>query len=76
MKTFYGWQIVEQEITKSEADITFKDTVKLFKDDIKTLKDHIYIEWEQIKANHEINTSLSENDIMLHVDLVESYKSD
>ena len=75
MRTFFGWQILEKEIIKSEADITFKDRVKIFKDDIKTLTDHIFIKWKQIKANHEIKASLSENDIMLHVDLSESHKN-
>ena len=43
MRTFFGWQILEKEIIKSEADITLKDRVKIFKDDIKTLTDHIFI---------------------------------
>ena len=48
----------------------------MFKDDIKTLKEHIYIKRRQIKAYYEIKTSLSENNIMLHVDFAESYKND
>ena len=47
----------------------------MFKDDIKTLKEHIYIKRRQVNAYHEINASLSENDLMLHGDFAESYES-
>ena len=73
---FYHWQIFEKKISKSEADVTFKDAVGMFKDDIKTLKKHICTKREQINANHEIKASFSENDLMLHVDFTESYKND
>ena len=75
IKTFFGWQILGKEIIKSETDITFKDKIKIFEGDIKTLTDHIFIKWKQIKENHEIKASLSENDIMLRVDLSESHKN-
>ena len=39
----YGWKIVEEKITKSKVDGTFKEAVEMFKDGIKTLKEHIYI---------------------------------
>ena len=42
--TFYRWQIVEKNITKSKVDVLFKDAVEMFKDDVKTVKEHIYIE--------------------------------
>ena len=74
--TFYRWQIFEKKINKSKADVTFKDAVKMFKDDIKTLREHIRIKREQINASHEIKSSFSENNLMLHVDFTESYKND
>ena len=48
----------------------------MFKDDIKTLKEHIYIKRRQVNAQNEIKASLSENDLVLHVDFAESYKND
>ena len=32
---FYLWQIIENKITKSIVDVTFKDAAEMFKDDIK-----------------------------------------
>ena len=32
---FYLWQIIENKITKSKVDVTFKDAAEMFKDDIK-----------------------------------------
>ena len=49
---------------------------KRFKDDSKTLKEHIYVKRKQINAYHEIEASLSENDLMLHADFAKSYKYD
>ena len=46
----------------------FKDTAEMFKDDIKTLKEHIYVKRKQVNTYHEIEASLSENDLILHVD--------
>ena len=43
----------------------------MFKDDIKTLKEQISIKRRQLNAYHEIKASLSENDLMLHVDFAE-----
>ena len=74
--TFYCWQIFEKKIDRSKADVTFKDAVEMFKDDIKTLREHIRIKREQINANHEIKSSFSENNLMLHADFAESYKND
>ena len=73
---FYRWQIFQKKISKSKADVTFKDTVGMFKDGIKTLKEHICTKKEQINANHEIKASFSENDLILHEDFTESYKND
>ena len=55
--TFHRWQIVEKKLTKS-----------------KVLTEHIYIKRRQVSAYHEIKASLSlsENDVMLHVDFAES----
>ena len=43
----------------------------MFKDDIKTLKEQISIKRRQLNAYHEIKASLSQNDLMLHVDFAE-----
>ena len=48
----------------------------MFKDDIKTLKEYIYIKRRQVNGYHEIKASLSEKDLMLHVDFAVSYKND
>ena len=48
----------------------------MFKDDIKTLKEHIYINRRQVNAYHEIKASISENDLMFHMDFAVSYKND
>ena len=53
-----------------------KDAGDMFKDDIKTLKEHIYIKRRQVNGYHEIKASLSEKDLMLHVDFAVSYKND
>ena len=74
--TFYRWQIIEKKISKSKVDVTFKDAAEMFKNDIKLLKEHIYIKRSQVNAYHEINVSLSENDLMLYVHFAESYKND
>ena len=74
--TFYRWQIIEKKISKSKVDVTFKDAAEMFKNDIKILKEHIYIKRSQVNAYHEINVSLSENDLMLYVHFAESYKND
>ena len=74
--TFYRWQIVEKKITKSNVDFTFKDAAEMFKDNIKTLKEHIYTKRRQVNAYHEMKASLSESDLMLHVNFGESYKND
>ena len=58
----------EKKITKSKVDVMFKDTAEMFKDDIKTLKEHIYVKRKQVNTYHEIEASLSENDLILHVD--------
>ena len=73
---FYRWQIFQKKISKSKADVTFKDAVGMFKDGIKTLKEHICTKREQINANQEIKASFSENDLILHEDFTESYKND
>ena len=73
---FYLWLIVEKKVTKSKVDVMFKGAAEMFKDDIKTLKEHIYIKRRQVNGYHEIKASLSENDLMLHVDFAESYKND
>ena len=73
---FYFWLIVEKKVTKSKVDVTFKGAAEMFKDDIKTLKEHIYIKRRQVNGHHEIKASVSENDLMLHVDFAESYKND
>ena len=73
---FYRWQIIEKKIIKSKVDVTFKDAAEMFKDDINTLKENIYIKRRQANVYHEIKASFSENDLMLHVDFVESYKND
>ena len=73
---FYRWQIVEKKITKSKVDVTLKEAAEMFKDEIKTLKEHIYIKRRQLKAYNEIKASLSENDLLLHVDFAKSYKND
>ena len=54
----------------------FRDAAEMFKDDIKTLKKQIYVKRKQVNAYHEIEASLSENDLMLHVDFAENYKND
>ena len=41
----------------------------------KVLKEHIYIKKRLVSAYHEIKASLSENDVMLHVDFAESYRN-
>ena len=74
--TFYRWQIIEKKISKSKVDVTFKDAAEMFKNDIKILKEHIYIKRSQVNAYHEINVSLSGNDLMLYVHFAESYKND
>ena len=74
--TFYRWQIIEKKISKSKVDVTFKDAAEMFKNDIKILKEHIYIKRSQVNAYHEINVSLSENDLMLYVHFAESYKNE
>ena len=74
--TFCRWQIVGKKITKSKVDVMFKDAAEIFKDDIKTLKEHIYVKRKQANAYHEIEASLSENDLMLHVDFAENYTID
>ena len=74
--TFCRWQIVEEKITKSKVDVMFRDAAEMFKDDIKTLKKQIYVKRKQVNAYHEIEASLSENDLMLHVDFAENYKND
>ena len=56
--------------------VTFKDAVEMFKDDIKISKEHIYIQRMHVNTYHEIKASLSENDLMLHVDFAESCKND
>ena len=62
---------------KYKVDVTtFKDAVEIFKDDIKTLKERIYIKRRQVNTYLKIKASLSENDLMLHVDFAESYKND
>ena len=43
---------------------------------LKTLKEHINIKRRQKNAYHKIKASLSENNLMLHVNFDESYKSD
>ena len=48
----------------------------MFKDDIKTLKEHIFIKRRQVNAYNAIKASLSENDLILHVDFTENYKND
>ena len=66
----------EKKITKSKVDVMFKDAAEMVKDDIKTLKEHIYVKRKQVNTYHEIEASLSENDLMLHVDFAENYKND
>ena len=48
----------------------------MFKNYTKILKKHIYITRRKVNAYYEINTSLSENDQILHVHFAESYKND
>ena len=68
---------MKRKLLKSKVDVTFKDATEMFKDDIKTLKEHIYIKRRQVNAYHEIiKASISENDVMLHVDFAEGYKND
>ena len=52
----------------------FKDAVEMFRNDIKELKKGIYIKRRQVNAYHEIKASLSENDLMLHVDFTETLR--
>ena len=73
---FCRQQKVEKKITKSKADVMFKDAAEMFKDGIKTLKKHIYVKRRQVNAYHEIEACLSENDLMLHVDFVKNYEND
>ena len=47
----------------------------MFKDDNKTLKELLYTKRRQVNAYHDIKASLSENDLMFHVDFAESYKN-
>ena len=48
----------------------------MFEDDIKKMKEQIYIKRKQVKAYHESKASLSNNNLMLHVDFAESSKND
>ena len=68
---FYPCLIVEKKVTKSKVDVTLKDEAEMFKDDIKTLKQHIYIKRRLVNAYNDIKASLSENDLILHVDFAE-----
>ena len=52
----------------------FKEAAEMFKNNINTLKKHIYVKRKQVNAYHEIEGSLSENDLMLHVDFAEIIK--
>ena len=73
---FCRWQMAEKKIPKPKVDVVFKDAAKIFKNDIKTLKEHIYVKRKQVYAYHEIEVSLSKDDLMLHKDFAESYKND
>ena len=73
---FYPCLIVEKKVTKSKVDVTLKDEAEMFKDDIKTLKQHIYIKRRLVNAYNDIKASLSENDLILHVDFAERCTND
>ena len=73
---FYPCLIVEKKVTKSKVDVTLKDKAEMFKDDIKTLKQHIYIKRRLVNAYNDIKASLSESDLILHVDFAERCTND
>ena len=74
VQRFIAGNIVEKKITKPKVNVMFKDAVEMFRDDIKELKKGIYINRRQVNAYHEIKASLSENDLMLHVDFTETLR--
>ena len=47
----------------------------MFKEDLIILKEHIYIKRRQFDADREMNASLAEEYIILHVDFAESYRN-
>ena len=74
--TYFAWQSVEKRITKSKLTVSFEDAIVFFKNQVKTLKEHIYIKRVQSNAYRDIKSSLTTEDLVVHVDFAESYRND
>ena len=66
---------MKRTLLKPKVDVTLEDADEMFQDDIKTLKEHTYIKRKKVNKYNEVKDSLSENDLILHVDFAESYKN-
>ena len=58
-----------QKITKARIEISFNNAIEMFKEGVAVLKEHIHIKRRQVNAYREMKESLTNDELMVHVDL-------
>ena len=63
-------------MTKLQQIVSFDDAICTFKSEITVLKEHIFVKRVQNDAYNKHKAELSDGDLLVHVDLAESYRND
>ena len=56
--------------------MSFNNTIEMFKEEVEVLNEHIHIKGRQVNAHREMKDSFKDDDLMVQVDLAESYKNE
>ena len=73
---FYRWQAIDKKICKAKIEMNFNNAIEIFKEEVGVLKEHIHIKRRQVNAHREMKDSVNDDDLLVQVDLIESYKNE
>ena len=73
---YFFWTKIDKRITKAKYSVGFDDAVVLMKEQLKVLKEHIYVKRVQNSAYNQHKNSLTNDELLVHVDFAGNYRND